>query len=694
MRIPRCLLKATLLASLPSLVSCANQKSPAFSATAPSGLAAGANADLASAEIQRAVEAVYPALVRIHVVFEEGRDGRMEKQRASGSGAIISDDGYIITNHHVAGRATRIVCRLSNREEIDAVLVGTDALSDLAILKLDLASRRDPHAKLPVAKFGDSDKLKVGDVVLAMGSPAGLSQSVTKGIVANTAMIMPNNMGSFVLDGERVGELVRWIGHDAVIYPGNSGGPLVDLQGQIVGINEVGVGSLGGAIPSKVAQAVAKELIAKGAVSRSWIGVEAQPLLKEMSREKGVLVSGVLPASPAQLAGLQPGDFITDFNGTPVPECRSQEDIPLFNRLVLTTPVGARVTLKGLRQGKPMSWPLTTAVREPNQAREVELKNWGLTVRSFTRVSALENFRKTKQGVLVDSVRSGGPCSDSKPPLKPDDLITRVNQQSIADADALLKFTKEFTQGAAEPKPVLVSFERDSQELVTVAKIGPEAQDDKPTRPAKAWLGVQTQVLTSDLAEALGLEGKKGVRVTQLIPDSPAEKAGVKIGDIFLKLDGQVIPASTLSDQELFDNLIRQYKVGGDTELVGVRAGQPLQLTAKLGKQPKPSAELDEYKDDLFEFKARDLSLADRVDARLSDAEKGVRVNSVQNAGWAALAGLQSNDILLAIDRRPTPTITDLKTIMTQLRETKPRRVAFFIKRGIRTQFLELEPKW
>ena len=153
-------------------------------------------------DIQRAVDAVYPALVRIHVVYEEGSGGRMEKNRASGSGAIISEEGYIITNHHVAGRATRIVCRLSNREEVDAELVGTDPLSDLAILKLDLSSRRDPTAKLTAARFGDSDALAVGDVVLAMGSPSGLSQSVTRGIVANTAMILPGSSSDFLLDGE------------------------------------------------------------------------------------------------------------------------------------------------------------------------------------------------------------------------------------------------------------------------------------------------------------------------------------------------------------------------------------------------------------------------------------------------------------------------------------------------------------
>ena len=131
-----------------------------------------------------------------------------------------------------------------------------------------------------MAKFGDSSALEVGDTVLAMGSPAGLSQSVTQGIVANTEMIAPG--GAMRLDGESVGELVRWIGHDAVIFPGNSGGPLVNLKGEIIGVNEVGIGSLGGAIPSNLARKVADELIAKGHVERSWIGLVAQPLLKSI----------------------------------------------------------------------------------------------------------------------------------------------------------------------------------------------------------------------------------------------------------------------------------------------------------------------------------------------------------------------------------------------------------------------------
>jgi serine protease Do len=663
-------------------------------ATATFAPATAKAASSGRAEIEHAIDAVYPALVRIHVVMEEGRDGRMQKMRASGSGTIISEDGYVLTNHHVAGRATRIVCRLSDREEVDAELVGTDPLSDLAVLKLKLETRRNPKAKLPVAKFGDSDKLKVGDVVLAMGSPSGLSQSVTKGVVANTEMIMPGGSGGMVLDGENVGELVRWIGHDAVIFHGNSGGPLVNLKGEIVGVNEIGIATMGGAIPSNLARAVAREIIAKGHVSRSWVGLEVQPLLKEMSKDKGVLVAAVLPDSPAKQAGIQAGDFITNYNGTPVGDARAAEDLPLFNRLTLSSPVGSQVLVKGVRDGQPMQWTLTTVEREPNIAREQELRNWGLTVRDFTRMALLENHRADRKGVLVDTVRAGGPCSEAKPQLVAGDIITKVDGTEITDVKSLVEWTRKFTQGLTEPKPVLITFERDLAQLVSVPKIGPEVEQDKAQRPAKAWLGLDVQVLTHDVAEALGLEGKKGVRVTMVGPDSPAAKAGIKAGDVFFKLDGQVIAANTPSDQELFGNLIRQMKPGTEIELAGQRGQEPLKLNVKLGETPKPASDLAEYKDELFEFSARDISHDDRVNDRLKRELTGVKISAVKNAGWAALAGLGSGDILLAVDGTGIESIAHLKTVMKDISERKPARVKFFVKHGIHTEFLELEPRW
>ena len=220
-----------------------------------------------SLPLAQAVENVYPAIVRIEVVSEQGSGGRMMKSRSTGSGVIVSKDGRVVTNHHVAGKATRITCRLHDGEEVLADLLGADPMTDLAVLLLRMKDRAVDSGPLTVANFGNSDKVEIGDVCFAMGSPAGLSQSVTRGIISNVALISPNK-GSFRLDGENVGELVRWLGHDAIIFPGNSGGPLVDENGFIIGINEVGIGSLGGAIPSNLARSVSKELAENGFISR------------------------------------------------------------------------------------------------------------------------------------------------------------------------------------------------------------------------------------------------------------------------------------------------------------------------------------------------------------------------------------------------------------------------------------------
>jgi len=224
---------------------------------------------------QTAIDAVYPALVRILVVRPAFQGGREVRYQAGGSGVIISSDGYVVTNHHVAGKATAILCILSNKEAIPAERVGTDAMTDICVLKL---VKKQAY---PYVRFADSNKLKVGDTVLAMGSPGSISQSVTAGVASNVDLILP--WAAVRQDGEAIGSLVKWIAHDAAIFPGNSGGPLVNLAGEVVGINEIVLG-LGGAIPSNVARGVVEEIIRRGAPRRSMLGVIIQPLLKSSGR--------------------------------------------------------------------------------------------------------------------------------------------------------------------------------------------------------------------------------------------------------------------------------------------------------------------------------------------------------------------------------------------------------------------------
>ena len=641
--------------------------------------------------LAQAVEEVYPAIVRIEVVSEQGSSGRMMKSRATGSGVIVSADGRVVTNHHVAGKATRITCRLHDGEEVMADLLGADPMTDLAVLRLRMEDRQLTSKPLTVATFGNSDEVEIGDVCFAMGSPAGLSQSVTRGIVSNVALISPNK-GSFRLDGENVGELVRWLGHDAIIFPGNSGGPLVDESGFIIGINEVGIGSLGGAIPSNLARIVSKELAENGFISRCWTGLECQPVLDP--NQKGILVAGIIKGSPADDAGFKPGDMIKTYDGKKV-MARIAEDLPIFNQLSYGMKVGKKVKINGLRKNKNISWELTTAKRESAFAKERELKSCGVTVRDFTLMSSLEARRSSKEGAQIHSVGRGGPSNSAKPSLIRGDVITKINGLPVSGIKDLVRLSKKITDGKMEPVSTLVSFERDMAQLLTVVKIGPEAEENRPVQAWKPWLGVSTQVLTREITEALKMpKATRGIRIAQVYPRTPAKKAGMKAGDLLFRIDGQIIQAYRTEDAEVFGNMIKEYKPDSIALFSGMRDGKLIDLNVTLEKRPDPSNELPDYEEETFEFTVRELSFGDRVSKRLKEKEPGLVVENVEPAGWASLAGLRQGDLVLRINGESMSEVDLFEKKMNQWIKEKEKRIIFFVKRGIHTLFLELEPDW
>jgi len=647
-------------------------------------------AEPARGTLDQAVETVKPALVRIHVVTTAYRDGRELKFQSSGSGAIITPDGYVVTNHHVAGHSKRILCTLADKSEVEATLIGTDAMTDIAVIKL--APRAD--GAYPHVKFADSDAIKVGDNVLAMGSPLSLSQSVTSGIVSNTEMVMPRRMGfgSFELDGEDVGTLVRWIAHDAVIYPGNSGGPLVNLQGDIVGINEISLG-LGGAIPGNLAKFVAEQIIKNGEVQRSWLGLTAQPLLKHDAADRGVLISGTIAGSPADQAGLKSGDVMIRLHGTDT-NVRYDEELPEFNRLIANLPLDTEVEAVVLRGGKEMSIKMTTAQRQPREPKEREFKEWGLTGQNLSFVMAKELKRESTDGVVITSVAPGGPAGDAKPGIRRNDILVQVGDKPVKNLEELVKLTEALLMDAKAPVPMLATFERKAGTYVTAIKVGLREMNDPGLEVKKAWLPVNTQVLTRDLAELMGDPAMTGFRVVQVFKGSTAEKAGILVGDLILAVDGQKLTASAPEHYEELPTLIRNYTVGTAVELAVRRDGKDIKVPVELIRAPMLDREMKKYRNENFEFTARDITMFDKADEQWAESQSGVLVTELQPGSWAELGMLRVGDLIQEIDGNAVASVEELQAAMEAVEQQRRETVIVKVLRGIYTLYVELEPKW
>ncbi|MFM8330463.1 MAG: DegQ family serine endoprotease [Candidatus Methylumidiphilus sp.] len=376
-----------------------------------------------------------------------GDGGQPSEAKSLGSGFIISADGYILTNQHVVKDADEIVVRLQDRRELVAKLVGSDKRSDIALLKIDASN-------LPVVNIGSSENLKVGSWVLAIGSPFGFDHSVTAGIVSAKGRSLPSD------------NYVPFIQTDVAINPGNSGGPLFNMDGLVVGVNSQIYSRTGGsmgisfAIPMEVAMKVVEQLKTSGRVARGWLGVQIQDVTRElaesfgMKKPQGALVSKVLPKSPAEAAGIQVGDIITDYNKE---EVVSSASLP---PLVGVTKIGESATVKLIRQGQskevqvkigtlPDEDEPVVAAQEPEGK---EVNRLGLSVSGIT-AEQREQLEIKQNGVLVHDVKPG-PAADAG--IRRGDVILRIQDQPIKD----VKHFNDVVKGLPKGKSLAMLVQR------------------------------------------------------------------------------------------------------------------------------------------------------------------------------------------------------------------------------------------
>ena len=382
--------------------------------------------------------------------FSDENPHRGPEQQGVGSGFVISSDGYILTNNHVVDDANQIKIKLADGKEYDAKVVGRDPKTDLALLKAEGVS--DLHA----LQLGDSDSLKVGNWVVAVGSPFGLEQTVTAGIVSAKGRVI----GSGPYDD--------FIQTDASINPGNSGGPLLNTEGQVIGINTAIFSQSGGnvgigfAIPVNMAKEIVPQLKDKGHVTRGWLGVGIQKITPELAKsfglkdEKGALVSQVVKGGPADKAGIESGDVIVEFDGNKV------SDLNELPRMVAPLPVGKTVSVKVLRGGNGVDREVKVGQLEEQKdevATALTRKPLGMTVQNITPEIAKGLGLKSETGVVVASVVPGTPAANAD--IRSGDVIQQVNKKPVKDVEDF----KQKIENTKDHETILLLIQRGENTL-------------------------------------------------------------------------------------------------------------------------------------------------------------------------------------------------------------------------------------
>jgi serine protease Do len=372
--------------------------------------------------------------------FERFFGEQLQRQRRSlGSGVIVDKRGYILTNNHVIEQADQIEVRLSDKRKFSATVIGKDPKTDLAVIRIDAPE------DLPVAKLGDSDKIRIGEWAIAIGNPFGLDQTVTVGVISAVGR---SDVGITTYED--------FIQTDASINPGNSGGPLLNLNGEVIGINTAIVATgqgIGFAIPITMARAIKDRLIAQGRVVRAWLGVGIQELTDELAAqfgvkpEEGVLVGNVMKDSPAERGGMKTGDIVQEFNGTKITTVRQMQ------REVAQSSVGSLARVRVLREKQPAmltvelgEQPTEVAAVSPGSSPAETGERFGLTVQDITPELRTQLKLDNLDGVVVSSVDEGGPAARSG--IRPGDVISEANREPVKNTSDFTRILGQVRQGA------------------------------------------------------------------------------------------------------------------------------------------------------------------------------------------------------------------------------------------------------
>ena len=421
------------------------------------GQTPGERSPASAADFRRIIEAakarVFPALVFVKPIREEFSGGEQQRQEVFGSGVIISPNGLAVTNHHVIDQAVEIQVVLSDKRQVPAEIVGKDPETDLALLRLKGLPESEA---LPYASFANSELVQSGDFVMAFGSPFGFSRSVSLGIVSNTERY---------LGFESKHIFNTFIQTDAAINPGNSGGPLVDIEGQIVGINTLvlqGGQGLGFSIPSNVVRDVVERLREKGRVDRAWTGLQLQPLRDFNSNtftksDEGVLIRDVEKDSPAVAAGIHAGDLLLTVNGR---ACTAMytEDLPGLRRQLADLPIGTPSTVVLRRGAGDLTLTLVPVLKGTIDGADYSCKRWNLTVKEFNEFSDPDLFFYEKGGVFVNGVRFPG--NAQKAGLRRRDILLKIDGKEIKTAADVRNVYEQLMADANRQKRVVMEIRR------------------------------------------------------------------------------------------------------------------------------------------------------------------------------------------------------------------------------------------